>query len=39
MKIIFEPEQIASFAYNIIVYFADFTTGSIFTIDAGRSLF
>lgn len=39
MRIIFEPEQIADFAYNIIENFADYTTGSIFTVDAGRSLF
>lgn len=35
---IFEPEEIASFAYTIINDFSLYTTGSIFTIDAGRSL-
>ena len=39
LKIIFEPEQIANFCFTIINEFAHYTTGSIFTIDGGRSLF
>ena len=39
LKIIFEPEQIANFCYTIINEFSSYTTGSIFTIDGGRSLF
>ena len=38
LKIIFEPEQIANFCYTIINEFSRYTTGSIFTIDGGRSL-
>lgn len=38
LGIIFLPNEIASFAYKIINDFAKYTTGSIFTIDGGRSL-
>ena len=38
LKIIFEPEEIASFVHTIISQFSSYTTGTIFTIDAGRSL-
>lgn len=38
LRIIFESEQIALFAKNILDYFADYTTGSDFVIDGGRSL-
>ena len=38
LKKIFEPNEIAGFVYNILVNFSRYTTGSIFTIDAGRSL-
>lgn len=38
MKWIAEPEEIAKFVLNIIENFSDFTTGTIFTIDGGRSL-
>ena len=35
---IFTSDEIASFAYSIINDFSIYSTGSIFTIDAGRSL-
>ena len=38
LKKIFEPKEIASFVHNIIDVYSKYTTGSIFTIDAGRSL-
>ncbi|MCL2312253.1 MAG: SDR family oxidoreductase [Firmicutes bacterium] len=38
LKIIFQPTQIAKFTYEILLKFADSTTGSIFTVDGGRSL-
>lgn len=38
MGIIFKPQEIASFAYKIIRDFSEYTTGSVFTIDGGRSL-
>ena len=38
MKWIAEPEEIAVFVVNILKNFCDYTTGSIFTIDGGRSL-
>ena len=38
MKIIFEPEIIANFIFEIIENFANYTTGSTFVIDGGRSL-
>lgn len=39
LKIIFEPEQIANFIKIIVDNFSKYTTGSIFTIDGGRSLY
>lgn len=38
LRIIFKPEEIAKFIVNIIENFTSYTTGSIFTIDGGRSL-
>lgn len=38
LKIIFEPSEIALFASSIIDNYSKYTTGSIFTIDGGRSL-
>lgn len=38
MEIIFTPKQVGEIVYNIINFFSQFTTGSIFTIDGGRSL-
>lgn len=38
LKIVFTPMQIANFAYVIIKIFSQYTTGSIFVIDGGRSL-
>ena len=38
LGIIFQPEDIARFGYTICTEFALFTTGSIFTVDGGRSL-
>ncbi|MEG0022127.1 MAG: SDR family oxidoreductase [Bacilli bacterium] len=38
LKILFKPEQIATFIELIINNFSRYTTGSIFTIDGGRSL-
>ena len=38
LHIIFEPEQIADFCFVVVNEFASYTTGSIFTVDAARSL-
>ena len=38
LKIIFTPNQIATFIYNIVENFSQYTTGSIFIVDGGRSL-
>lgn len=38
LKIIFEADEIAIFAKNILDLFASYTTGSDFIIDGGRSL-
>lgn len=38
LKIIFKPSQIATFAYKIVENFSEYTTGSIFIVDGGRSL-
>ena len=38
MEIIFKPEEVARFTYEILKNFSLYTTGSIFTIDGGRSL-
>lgn len=38
LEIIFEPNQIANFCYQIIKEFSTFTTGTIFIIDGGRVL-
>lgn len=38
LKKIFSSNDIAQFTYNIVTNFSGDTTGSIFTIDAGRSL-
>lgn len=38
LKIIFEADEIALFAKNILDLFASYTTGSDFIIDGGRSL-
>lgn len=38
MNIIFKPEEIARFIYEILNKFSLYTTGSVFTIDGGRSL-
>lgn len=38
MRWIAKPEEIATFVVNILKNFCDYTTGSIFTIDGGRSL-
>lgn len=38
LKIIFEPDQIANFAFNIVRDYSKYTTGSVFIIDGGRSL-
>lgn len=38
LKIIFKPIQIATFAYKIVENFSEYTTGSVFIIDGGRSL-
>ena len=38
MRYIAKPEYIADFAVNILENFAQYTTGSIFNIDGGRSL-
>ncbi len=38
LKIIFEPDEIAIFAKNVLDLFASYTTGSDFIIDGGRSL-
>ncbi len=38
LKIIFKPNQIAQFAYDIVENFSKYTTGSTFIIDGGRSL-
>lgn len=38
LKWIAEPEDIANFTINVLESFSDYTTGSIFTIDGGRSL-
>lgn len=38
LKIIFEPIQIANFCKIIVEKFSQYTTGSIFVIDGGRSL-
>lgn len=38
LQIIFQPEDIARFGYVVCAEFAPYTTGSIFTVDGGRSL-
>lgn len=38
LGIIFEPQQIANFCFTVINQFSTYTTGTIFTIDGGRSL-
>lgn len=38
MEIIFKPEEIARFSYEILKNFSLYTTGSVFVIDGGRSL-
>ena len=38
LKKIFEAYEIANFTYDIVNNFSKYTTGSIFTIDGGRSL-
>lgn len=38
LNIIFEPDEIANICYNIINNFSEYTTGSIFVVDGGRSL-
>ena len=38
LGIIFEPHQIADFCFTIINQFSSYTTGTVFTIDGGRSL-
>ena len=38
MNIIFKPEEIARFIYEILKNFSLYTTGSVFVIDGGRSL-
>ena len=38
LKILFEADEIARFAKNILDLFASYTTGSDFIIDGGRSL-
>ena len=38
LKWIAEPEEIADFTINVLKNFSDYTTGSIFSIDGGRSL-
>lgn len=38
LKKIFEAYEIANFIYDIVNNFSKYTTGSIFTIDGGRSL-
>lgn len=38
LRIIFKPKEIATFAKTVINDFSSYTTGSIFTIDGGRSL-
>lgn len=38
MNIIFKPEEIAKFAYEILKNFSLYTTGSVFVVDGGRSL-
>lgn len=39
LKIIFNPKDIACFIKVILNSFSEYTTGSIFTIDGGRSLY
>lgn len=38
MEIIFKPEEIARFGYEILKNFSLYTTGSVFVVDGGRSL-
>lgn len=38
MKWIAEPEEIANFVKIILSDFSEYTTGSIFNIDGGRSI-
>lgn len=38
LRIIFKPNQIAMFAYIIVENFSEYTTGSTFVVDGGRSL-
>lgn len=38
MRWIAEPKEIAGFVRTILVEFSDYTTGSIFSIDGGRSI-
>ena len=38
MSIIFKPEEIARFVYEVLKNFSLYTTGSVFVVDGGRSL-